>query len=314
MLKPITLRDHALHYHKQLPDAVRRYLTRRGVAEELIHRYLLGWDGRRITIPIWNRNREIAFFKLAKNPFDRSKSPKMIASRRSHVELYGWDTLLRQPQRVVICEGEFDRLVLESNGFPAVTSTGGAGAFEEEWASHFTAIRDVYVCFDNDEAGADGARRVMSLLARAKLVTLPAEVGRGGDITDFFATLGRTRVDFEVLLSRAVEGEGERQAAIPVLYTRRAERLKREVPIARIIRRYTQLRHSGERLVGRCPFHDDRHPSLVVYPQTNTFHCFGCSAHGDAIAFLMRKEHLTFGQALEAIERLTYSDDSRETA
>jgi hypothetical protein len=63
----------------------------------------------------------------------------MVASRGSHVDLYG-EVLRLQPKRVVICEGEFDRLVLEANGFEAVTSTGGAATFRAEWADAFDEI------------------------------------------------------------------------------------------------------------------------------------------------------------------------------
>ena len=49
-----------------------------------------------------------------------------------------------------------------------------------------------------------------------------------------------------------------------------------------------ELRRSGRRLVGRCPFHEDRDPSLVIYPQTSSYFCFGCDAGGDVIDFIGR--------------------------
>ena len=49
-----------------------------------------------------------------------------------------------------------------------------------------------------------------------------------------------------------------------------------------------ELRRSGRRLVGRCPFHEDRDPSLVLYPQTDSYFCFGCDAGGDVIDFVGR--------------------------
>lgn len=46
------------------------------------------------------------------------------------------------------------------------------------------------------------------------------------------------------------------------------------------------LTKRGQRLSGRCPFHDDRIPSLFVSVEGQRFHCFGCGAHGDAWDFL----------------------------
>jgi DNA primase len=79
-------------------------------------------------------------------------------------------------------------------------------------------------------------------------------------------------------------------------------RLKRQHPIAGVITATgVSLRRSGTRQVGRCPFHDDSHPSFVVYPDTESFYCFGCRTGGDVITFLRRREGLSF---LDAVARL----------
>src|ERR1700687_2466073 len=91
------LHEIALHYHRQLPDRIRHYLNARGISDDLIHRHLLGWTGGRITIPIPNRDREVAFFKLARDPEDRSGGPKMYATPGSSIELYGWGGVGLEP-------------------------------------------------------------------------------------------------------------------------------------------------------------------------------------------------------------------------
>src|SRR5207245_3296996 len=95
------------------------------------------------------------------------------------------------------------RLVLEANGFKAVTSTGGAKAFKKEWAKEFEAISSIYICFDNDDPGRSGALRVGQIIPHAKIVELPAEVGEGGDVTDFFVGRKRSREEFLKLLEEA---------------------------------------------------------------------------------------------------------------
>src|SRR5690242_4005647 len=99
----------ARQYHQNLPARLRDYLRcERGIADQMIDRQLLGWNRSRITIPIFDRAGQFAFFKLAKDPEDKSGSPKMLATPGAHAELYGWERVLSNPEQLVICEGEFD--------------------------------------------------------------------------------------------------------------------------------------------------------------------------------------------------------------
>ena len=75
--------------------------------------------------------------------------------------------------------------------------------------------------------------------------------------------------------------------------------VKRRHPIEEVIARHgVELRPQGGRLGGRCPFHEDRSPSLVVYPETASFYCFGCGVGGDAIDFVRRAGGLGFREAI----------------
>ncbi|RLE29666.1 DNA primase [Candidatus Acetothermia bacterium] len=76
------------------------------------------------------------------------------------------------------------------------------------------------------------------------------------------------------------------------------EEVKARVNIVELIGRYVTLKPSGKNYKGRCPFHPDDTPSLMVSPEKGLWHCFGCGAGGDAIAFLMRIERLSFPEAL----------------
>src|SRR5439155_220728 len=87
------LTELARKFHNDLPDRIRQYLNGRGIPDEMIDLNLLGWNGWRITIPIFNREGELAFFKQARDPEDKKESPKMIAWPKGHLELYGWENL-----------------------------------------------------------------------------------------------------------------------------------------------------------------------------------------------------------------------------
>ena len=312
----------AANYHKALPGRIRQYLNNRGITDLLIDYHAIGWNGSRITIPVYNREGEIAFFKLARDPEDET-SPKMMASPGGYAELYEWGAVLPEPGRIVICEGEFDRMVLENNGFVAVTSTAGAGVFKKDWAKAFANIPEVYICYDRDDAGEKGAARVAMLIPHVRIVELPEEVGDGGDVSDFFVRLGRTREDFQKLLDAALPappkppGPPESPAppeALPVGEPRiphsaspnreRIDRIKRDIPIQSIVERYVALRIVGNTLMGLCPFHQDRNPSLAVYPDKGWFRCYGCQKYGDVITFVREVERLSFAETLSRLEQI----------
>jgi len=61
------------------------------------------------------------------------------------------------------------------------------------------------------------------------------------------------------------------------------------------------LKKTGRVLMGNCPFHSDPSPSFAIYPQTNTYHCFGCNETGDVISFYMKQNEVSFQEALGAL-------------
>jgi len=62
-----------------------------------------------------------------------------------------------------------------------------------------------------------------------------------------------------------------------------------------------KLHKTGKVLVGVCPFHQDDTPSFTIYPETNTFFCFGCHESGDSIKLYQKLHDCGFRDALEAL-------------
>ncbi len=79
------------------------------------------------------------------------------------------------------------------------------------------------------------------------------------------------------------------------------ERVKEASDIVEVISAHTDLRRSGARYTGLCPFHDERSPSFSVDPLEKLYHCFGCGVGGDVIKFVEEKEGLAFPDAVEAL-------------
>ena len=77
------------------------------------------------------------------------------------------------------------------------------------------------------------------------------------------------------------------------------EAVKAAADIVEVISGRTQLRRSGARFTGLCPFHDERTPSFSVSPEKGLYYCFGCSAAGDAVSFVEETEGVDFVGAIE---------------
>jgi DNA primase len=81
------------------------------------------------------------------------------------------------------------------------------------------------------------------------------------------------------------------------------ERLKREIPVAKLVAGLgVELKRTGANLVGRCPFHEDHTPSLVVTPETNLWRCMGaCNVAGSTIDWVMKTRGVSFRHAVELL-------------
>jgi DNA primase len=71
--------------------------------------------------------------------------------------------------------------------------------------------------------------------------------------------------------------------------------------IVEVVSSHVKVEKAGIHLKACCPFHHEKTPSFVIYPKSNSYHCFGCHASGDSITFLMKQGNLTF---VEAVRKL----------
>src|SRR5215218_596363 len=78
--------------------------------------------------------------------------------------------------------------------------------------------------------------------------------------------------------------------------------IKERIDIVDFISAYVPLRKAGRNFVGFCPFHPNmRTPAFTVFPDSQSYHCFGCKASGTVFDFLMQREGLSFRDALEQL-------------
>jgi DNA primase len=77
--------------------------------------------------------------------------------------------------------------------------------------------------------------------------------------------------------------------------------VKERSSIEDVVSEHVTLRRSGARLVGLCPFHDEKSPSFGINPAAGFYHCFGCGEGGDVISFVQKVDHLSFSEAVERL-------------
>ncbi|NOZ06132.1 MAG: DNA primase [Chloroflexi bacterium] len=81
------------------------------------------------------------------------------------------------------------------------------------------------------------------------------------------------------------------------------DEIKTRLDLAETIGKEVTLKRAGSTLKGLCPFHTEKTPSFVVFPHSNTWHCFGCGEGGDIFSFVMKRENLSFSEALHLLAR-----------
>jgi len=180
---------------------------KRGLTEATLARFLIGWDGERVTVPVYDEFSELVNIRRYKwnsfeDNFKMTNYEDEVGNAYGESRLYGIEHLFDESvKRIIWCEGEWDRLVSEQAGFPTVTATSGANSFKHEWFKLLKLKEEVWICYDNDEAGRRAAAYMMDNLRgiKVKVVRWPEKFREKGDITDLLVGEKYTAQQFEEL-------------------------------------------------------------------------------------------------------------------
>lgn len=198
-------------------EALEGLMLRRGLYEETIKEFELGWDSEQhcYTIPVRDEQGDLSNIRrYTLNPAPGRRKIWSVTGMGTPT-LYPFKVFDSEPHSVIICEGEFDALLSIQNGFPAVTRTGSATTWKAEWGAYFKD-RVVFLCHDMDHTGQDANRKVSRALERAAkelhtiLLPYPIRPKHGKDLTDFWLEFGPD--EFKELI-KAVSAEAQAEEA-----------------------------------------------------------------------------------------------------
>jgi hypothetical protein len=185
--------------------AVKAFKSKRGLSDEVMSEYKIGYraDLKRFTLPIYDRSGQLVNVRYYSI---RAKSTAKMINHTGHgdARLVGMDAL--NFDEILLCEGEMDFLMGRDKGFNSMTWTSGVASWQDKWNTLFEG-KTVFICFDDDDAGRAGGRKVALKLTRAgakcHIIQLSIENVKGGDLTDYFHSLGNTASDFRELMEES---------------------------------------------------------------------------------------------------------------
>ncbi|TXH16789.1 MAG: hypothetical protein E6R03_04935 [Hyphomicrobiaceae bacterium] len=170
--------------------AVERIVALRGVTKKTLSMFQIGWDTsqKAYSIPIYNVDGELLNIRFYDPTPGNRRKIWSVAGHGSAV-LYPIH-VIDDSKRILVCEGEWDALLANQHGLPAVTRTGAAKVWSDDWSKMLKG-KEVVICHDMDTAGQEANKKIYDSVRRfvdnVRIVKLPYPVtaDHGKDITDY---------------------------------------------------------------------------------------------------------------------------------
>lgn len=236
----------------------------------------------KITIPIIRKN-NVVF--MTSRTYPENGQIKHL-HMKGKIEYAINHDIIDKTSYIVLVEGPFDCFTLDQNNIPSIGLLGANRLTRTIISDLFN--KEVYIAFDNDPhaQGQHAAYHMASKLAnfniRARIILLPSELNTKMDINEYFKTYNKK--DFLQLMKQS--------KIFKFRQTRKKRPYYKNGDIMTVVSKYLDLIPSGEYFKALCPFHSDSKPSLIIFPSTNSFYCFGCGIGGNVINFLKKIEEL----------------------
>ena len=182
----------------QQPFAMQHLQRDRGLTIDTIKKWRLGFLKGVITIPIPDITGKISSFKFHKK----------FQTEGAVNQLFPWNAVTKNKYSyVILVEGELDMIILNQNGFNAVTATLGANSWNKEFTRFFRR-KNVYIAYDNDDPGKNNAKKIAHDFwnnnINTSIIQWPSFMEAKEDHIDFFVKYKKTAADYKELINNAV--------------------------------------------------------------------------------------------------------------
>jgi DNA primase len=297
------------------------WLSTRGISSNVIELFNITTHehyefGECLRIPI----EDTGLSKYRRDPAYDVK-PKYTSDKGLKATLYGWSQA-KVHNSILVTEGELDTLVAWSNNIPAISSTAGARTFNEEWFE-LLKDKDITLCFDNDETGAESMVRILQGFPQAKVVLIPQRPNIK-DLTDYIQHGGNIHELLKTAkhYTNVEQVREERSARISVFESVlfHDEYIDKLTPKVMPNSRPIAARDNSDKEIAKtypisslikfthkqanCIWHNEKTPSMTYYPKTNSVYCFGCGKYGDAIDVYREIHQCDFKTAVTELKKL----------
>jgi len=184
-------------------DSIKLLVEKLDIGDNVIKDLKLGYTGGGLAIPIFINN-----YLLDVVTYRPKEIPKYVRRTNSISGLIcPFDIWTKNKNDTIICAGEKDMLTLRTVGLNGISITGGEVNSNILFINEFND-RNIYICFDNDDAGRNGSIKLaQKLIPYCKNVYLTdisnVCINKGEDIYDFFRTYNRTKEDFIKILKQS---------------------------------------------------------------------------------------------------------------
>lgn len=178
---------------------------KRGLSLDTIERFGIGYHDGRYTIPVRDAAGALVNVRRYKPDATEPKDKMMSWARGTGSRRLFLPEVLAQHDEVILVEGEMDAIIGQQFGLPTLSHTAGASAWDSRWNLEFEG-KVVFICYDCDDTGRRGARKVEGQLQRyakqVHVIALPLK-DKGADLTNYLVDQGYGATDFRQLMEEA---------------------------------------------------------------------------------------------------------------